>query len=37
MKTYIIIVDGLTVGTMELTKEEIAALLSDKDIKIKEL
>lgn len=35
MKDYIIIVDGLTVGVVPLTREEIKALQNDKDIIIK--
>ena len=35
MKEYIITVDGLTVGVVALTTEEVKALLSDEDITIK--
>lgn len=37
MKTYQIIVDGYNVGTVELTPEEVKALMSDQGIRIKEV
>ena len=37
MKKYILIVDGFTVGVVELTKDDVIALACDKDIKIKEV
>lgn len=37
MKLYEIIVDGYKVGNIELTKEEVKALLSDGDIQVKEI
>lgn len=35
MKDYLIIVDGLTVGIIPLTIDEVKALQADKDITIK--
>lgn len=35
MKDYLITVDGMKVGIIPLTPEEVKALLSDKDITIK--
>lgn len=35
MKRYEITVDGYKVGVIDLTPEEVKALLSDKDITIK--
>ena len=37
MKRYLIIVDGLKVGVMELTPEDVKSLLSDNDIKLMEV
>ena len=37
MKTYRVIVDGFEVGAVELTQEEVKALLSDEDIKVYEI
>lgn len=37
LKNYLIIVDGLKVGIMELTPEDVKILLSDNDIKIMEV
>ena len=34
---YEIIVDGFTVGIMELSREEIIALSSDPDIRVKKV
>ena len=36
MKAYRVIVDGFEVGTVELTREEVTALLSDSDIQVVE-
>lgn len=37
MKKYIVIVDGLKVGIMELTPDDVKSLLSDNDIKLMEV
>ena len=37
MKTYRVIVDGFEVGTVELTRDEVKALLSDGSIKVEEV
>lgn len=37
MKKYIVVVDGLTVGVMELTPDEVKALQSDNDIRVREV
>ena len=37
MKKYLVTVDGLTVGIIDLTPDEVKALLSDEDIAIKEV
>jgi hypothetical protein len=37
MKSYEITVDGYKVGIVELTKDEVKALLNDGDIIIKEV
>lgn len=37
MKTYQVIVDGFSVGLVELTKDEVKALLGDGDIQVKEV
>ena len=37
MKKYEITVDGYKVGIVDLTKEEVKALLSDGDISIREV
>lgn len=37
MKTYTVIVDGYEVGAVELTREEVKALLSDGAIQVKEV
>ena len=37
VKNYLIIVDGLKVGIMELTPEDVKILLSDNDIKVMEV
>ena len=37
MKLCQVIVDGLVVGNIELTREEVKALLSDGDIQVKEI
>ena len=36
-KDYMIIVDGLKVGVVALTPDDVKTLLSDNDIKIKEV
>ena len=36
-KKYLVIVDGLKVGVLELTPDDVKLLLSDNDIKIKEV
>ena len=36
-KNYLIIVDGLKVGIMELSPDDVKALASDEDIKIMEV
>lgn len=36
-KKYKVIVDGLPVGVVELTIEDVKSLLSDKDIQVIEL
>ena len=35
MKDYLITIDGLVVGIVPLTPDDVKALLSDKDITIK--
>lgn len=35
MKDYLITIDGLIVGIIPLTPDEVKALLTDKDISIK--
>jgi len=37
VKNYLIIVDGLKVGIMELTPEDVKLLESDNDIKVMEV
>lgn len=37
MKKYLLIVDGLTVGIVELTTLEVKELLKDKDIQVKSI
>lgn len=37
IKNYLIIVDGLKVGIMELTPEDVKILESDNDIKVMEV
>lgn len=37
MREYKVIVDGYEVGTVELTREEVKALLSDGAIQVKEV
>lgn len=37
LKNYLIIVDGLKVGIMELTPEDVKILESDNDIKVMEV
>lgn len=37
LKNYIVFVDGLKVGILELTAADVTALASDPDIKIKEV
>ena len=37
MKRYLIIVDGLKVGIMELSPDDVKSLLSDNDIKLMEV
>lgn len=37
MREYRVIVDGFEVGVVELTREEVKALLSDGDIQVKEV
>lgn len=34
MKEYKVIVDGLVVGILELSRDDVKALSSDKDIKV---
>lgn len=37
MKKYLLIVDGYKIGVVELSKLDVLALASDKDIQIKEV
>ena len=36
-KKYLVFVDGLKVGILELTKKDVILLLSDKDIQVTEI
>ena len=37
MKKYLLTVDGFKVGIVDLTPEEVKALLTDNDIQVKEI